>query len=137
MKKCPFCAEEIQDEAIVCPHCQRSLESKPSGCSIVLIWARNIIGVLQSITLLAGCGGLLIPSSIMLSSAIQWFIILLVMQVVILILIFLVSRGDKARAQENNISLTITHKMLHTFYETGFLELYVFKPEWMFNPFWN
>jgi hypothetical protein len=31
VRKCPFCAETIQDRAVVCPHCRRDLAPAPAA----------------------------------------------------------------------------------------------------------
>jgi len=46
VKKCPFCAEEIQDEAIVCKHCGRDLTAPQS--KNVAILRRNLENRIQS-----------------------------------------------------------------------------------------
>ena len=31
MEKCPFCAGDVPEEAVVCVHCQRALTEAPAG----------------------------------------------------------------------------------------------------------
>jgi hypothetical protein len=50
MKKCPFCAEEIQDEAIKCKHCGEFLDGKNQPKPKQPWYARTSIIVLLLLT---------------------------------------------------------------------------------------
>ena len=62
MKNCPFCAEEIQDQAIVCKHCGRNLQSMTAGNKAD---KKPWIGFLGLILLVIGGIGAIAGSSFM------------------------------------------------------------------------
>jgi hypothetical protein len=44
MKTCPFCAEEIQDAAIVCKHCKRELSTQQSNDLFTCPFCKALVG---------------------------------------------------------------------------------------------
>jgi len=53
---------------------------------------RGLIGLLQSMVLLGGCAGLLMPGTPILGAAVQWFLILCVIQLGIVLLMAVTSK---------------------------------------------
>ena len=52
MKKCPFCAEEIHDEAIKCKHCGEFLQARPPSQEQSRLWYFRNSTVITAILLL-------------------------------------------------------------------------------------
>lgn len=51
MKKCPFCAEEVQGEAIVCKHCGKDIDNRPAGDKEIKLKKVTLVSLLVFVVL--------------------------------------------------------------------------------------